>query len=89
MRPSPFVLLDEVDAPLDGPNVEKFVSLVNDFARETQFLVITHNPTTMEAAPTWYGVTMQEPGISRILSYRVPESAVVSQPESALVAALN
>jgi chromosome segregation protein len=69
VRPSPFVVLDEVDAPLDGPNVEKFAELVTDFARDTQFLIMTHNPTTMECAPRWYGVTMQEPGVSRVLSY--------------------
>lgn len=85
VRPSPFVLLDEVDAPLDGANVEKFVSLVRDFSATTQFLVITHNPTTMEAAPRWYGVTMREPGISSILSYRVPSETFPSEPETAVV----
>lgn len=69
VRPSPFVLLDEVDASLDGQNVERFVELVQDFSRGTQFVVITHNPTTMEGAPRWYGVTMQEPGVSRVISY--------------------
>ncbi len=81
VRPSPFVLLDEVDAPLDGANVEKFTSLVKEFSARSQFLIITHNPTTMEAAPIWYGITMREPGISSILSYRVPQEsseAVVS-----------
>jgi chromosome segregation protein len=87
VRPSPFCLLDEVDAPLDGVNVEKFVDLVRDFSRDTQFLAITHNPTTMEASPRWYGVTMQEPGISRILSYRMPQEAVVSARESPLLPA--
>lgn len=72
VRPAPFCVLDEVDAPLDGANVERFADLLRDFGRDTQFLVITHNPTTMEAAPIWYGVTMQEPGISRILSLHVP-----------------
>lgn len=70
IRPSPFVLLDEVDAPLDGPNVEKFIELVKDFAKETQFVIITHNPATMESAPYWYGVTMPEPGVSRVISYK-------------------
>lgn len=69
VKPSPFVVLDEVDAPLDGPNVEKFAGLVADFARDTQFLIVTHNPTTMESAPRWYGVTMQEPGVSRVVSF--------------------
>ncbi len=76
VRPSPFVLLDEVDAPLDGANVEKFTSLVKEFSARSQFLLITHNPTTMEAAPIWYGITMREAGISSILSYRVPQEAV-------------
>jgi len=86
VKPSPFVLLDEVDAPLDGANVERFVQLVKDFGDRTQFLIITHNPTTMEAAPRWYGVTMQEPGVSRILSYRVPQDQTIeSEPEQAVV----
>jgi chromosome segregation protein len=70
VRPSPFVLLDEVDAPLDGPNVDRFVGLVRDFSKDTQFVIITHNPTTMAGAPRWYGVTMQEPGVSRVIAYR-------------------
>ncbi len=87
VKPSPFVLLDEVDAPLDGANVERFVNLVKEFTDRTQFLIITHNPTTMEAAPRWYGVTMQEPGVSRILSYRVPQDQTIeSEPEQALLA---
>lgn len=73
VRPAPFCVLDEVDAPLDGVNVERFADLLRDFGSRTQFLVITHNPSTMEAAPIWYGVTMAEPGISRILSLEVPE----------------
>jgi len=85
VRPSPFVVLDEVDAPLDGANVEKFVELVREFIDRTQFLIITHNPTTMEAAPRWYGVTMQEPGISRILSYRVPQEALDADGVEAVV----
>lgn len=73
VRPAPFCVLDEVDAPLDGANVEKFADLLRDFGKEGQFILITHNATTMEAAPLWYGVTMQEPGISRGLSLRVPD----------------
>jgi chromosome segregation protein len=73
VRPAPFCVLDEVDAPLDGANVEKFADLVREFGERSQFLLITHNATTMEAAPLWYGVTMQEPGVSRTLSMKVPE----------------
>lgn len=72
-KPAPFVVLDEVDAPLDGSNVEKYADLLRDFGQTGQFIVITHNATTMEAAPLWYGVTMQEPGVSRGLSLRVPD----------------
>ena len=78
VRPSPFVLLDEVDASLDGANVERFANLVCDSSERSQFLLITHNPTTIEAAPNWYGVTMREPGISSVISYRVPAQAAVS-----------
>jgi chromosome segregation protein len=75
VHPAPFCVLDEVDAPLDGANVEKYADLLRDFGRDSQFIVITHNATTMEAAPLWYGITMQEPGISRGISMKVPESA--------------
>lgn len=87
VKPSPFVLLDEVDAPLDGANVEKYTALVREFSARSQFLIITHNPVTMEAAPTWYGVTMREPGISSILSYRVPEEATPGDADDAVVLA--
>jgi chromosome segregation protein len=74
VRPAPFCVLDEVDAPLDGANVEKFADLLREFGQASQFIVITHNATTMEAAPLWYGITMQEPGVSRGLSMKVPQS---------------
>jgi chromosome segregation protein len=71
-KPSPFCLLDEVDAPLDDANIGRFVRMVNQFKTRTQFIVITHNPrTTTEAADTVYGVTMQEPGVSSLVSVRV------------------
>ena len=85
VKPSPFVLLDEVDAPLDGANVEKYTHLVREFSQRSQFLLITHNPTTMEAAPTWYGVTMREAGVSSILSYRVPQESTLTEAATAVV----
>jgi chromosome segregation protein len=85
VKPSPFVLLDEVDAPLDGANVEKFTRLVQEFSQRSQFLIVTHNPVTMEAAPTWYGVTMREAGVSNILAYRVPQEATLTEMDSAVV----
>ena len=75
VKPAPFCVMDEVDAPLDGVNVERFASLLSDFGKQGQFLVITHNPSTMEAARCWYGVTMQEPGVSRVLSMEAPAIA--------------
>ncbi|HVF66406.1 MAG TPA: hypothetical protein VM914_01995, partial [Pyrinomonadaceae bacterium] len=69
-RPSPFCLLDEVDAPLDEANVGRFTTKVNEMSADTQFLVITHNKRTMETARALYGVTMEEAGISRLVSVR-------------------
>ena len=70
-RPSPFCLLDEVDAPLDDANVGRYVRLLSEFKSQTQFIVITHNPRTMQAADAVYGVTMQEPGVSTIVGVRL------------------
>jgi chromosome segregation protein len=76
-KPSPFCLLDEVDAPLDDANVGRFVKMLNQFKTHTQFIVITHNPrTTTEAADAVYGVTMQEPGVSSLVSVRMRGPAV-------------
>jgi len=67
VKPSPFCVLDEVDAPLDESNVGRFLQLLYDFKSETQFIVITHNSRTMEAADWVYGVTMEDPGVSSIV----------------------
>jgi chromosome segregation protein len=69
-RPSPFCLLDEVDAPLDEANVGRFVGKIAEMAEKTQFIVITHNKRTMEAARALYGVTMQEAGVSKVVSVK-------------------
>lgn len=69
-RPSPFCLLDEVDAPLDDANVGRFVNKIAEMSENTQFIVITHNKRTMEAARALYGVTMQEPGVSKVVSVK-------------------
>jgi len=76
-KPSPFCLLDEVDAPLDDANIGRFVRMLNEFKSNTQFIVITHNPrTTTEAADAVYGVTMQEPGVSSLVSVHMRGVAV-------------
>lgn len=71
VKPSPFCLLDEVDAPLDDANVERFLNMLRRFSDRTQFLVITHNKKTMEAAGCIYGVTMQELGVSKLVSVQL------------------
>jgi len=68
VKPSPFCVLDEADAPLDDANIGRFVNMLREFSRNTQFLVITHNKLTMETANHLYGVTMMEPGCSSIVS---------------------
>jgi chromosome segregation protein len=70
-KPSPFCVLDEVDAPLDDANVDRFANMVREMSSQTQFIVITHSKRTMETASTLYGVTMEEPGISKIVSVRL------------------
>lgn len=77
-KPSPFCLLDEVDAPLDDANVGRFTQLLDEFKAQTQFIVITHNPRTMHSAEAVYGVTMQEAGVSTIVGVRLGELAGVA-----------
>jgi chromosome segregation protein len=68
VKPSPFCILDEIDAPLDDANIDRFSKILYDFSENTQFIVVTHNKRTMEAAQTMYGVTMQEEGVSKLVS---------------------
>jgi len=68
--PSPFCILDEVDAPLDEANIARFTDLVRELSVQTQFILITHSKRTMSIAPVLYGVTMQEPGVSKLVSVR-------------------
>jgi chromosome segregation protein len=77
-KPSPFCILDEVDAPLDDVNTLRFVEMLREMSRETQFLVITHNKLTMEVASTLYGVTMEERGVSKLISVQLEDV----QPEA-------
>ena len=69
-KPSPYCILDEVDAPLDDVNIQKFKRVLNQFADETQFIVVTHNKLTMEAADYLYGVTMEQKGVSKLVSVK-------------------
>ncbi|HOJ32378.1 MAG TPA: chromosome segregation protein SMC [Candidatus Hydrogenedentes bacterium] len=73
-KPTPFCILDEVDAPLDDANIGRFLQILEEFAENTQFLVITHSKQTMSRADVLYGVTMQERGVSQIISARLEET---------------
>ncbi|HCY74297.1 MAG TPA: chromosome segregation protein SMC [Ignavibacteriales bacterium] len=73
VKPSPFCILDEIDAPLDDANIDRFTRILDEFSKDTQFIVVTHNKRTMEAANTLYGVTMQEEGVSKLVSVRFNE----------------
>jgi chromosome segregation protein len=70
-RPSPFCLLDEIDAPLDDANIGRFITMLRGMQDHTQFILITHNRKTMEIADRLYGVTMEEPGVSKLISLRL------------------
>jgi chromosome segregation protein len=75
IRPTPFCLLDEVDAPLDEANIGRFNQIVQEMAETSQFVLITHNRRTMEAAETLYGITMEKAGVSKVVSVRFREAA--------------
>jgi chromosome segregation protein len=84
LNPAPFCLMDEVDAPLDDANVGRFCEVVREMAQGVQFIIITHNKITMELAEHLHGVTMQEPGVSRLVSVDVQQAVqLVGQQEEA------
>jgi len=79
-QPSPFCVLDEVDAPLDDPNIDRLMRILREMSAQTQFILITHTKRTMEAAEVLYGVTMQEPGVSKLVSVRLQTPAAGPPP---------
>lgn len=85
-QPSPFCILDEVDAPLDEANVGRFTKLIGEMSSQTQFIVVTHNRKTMEIAPVLYGVTMQEPGVSKLVSVRWEDNGTANPNAKAAAA---
>jgi chromosome segregation protein len=87
-QPSPFCILDEVDAPLDEANVGRFTRLIGEMSSQTQFIIVTHNRKTMEMGSVLYGVTMQEPGVSKLVSVRWEQSeAAAPKPQAAAASA--
>ncbi|SHJ87998.1 condensin subunit Smc [Malonomonas rubra DSM 5091] len=73
IKPTPFCVLDEVDAPLDDANIDRFAEMVREMTEQSQFIIITHSKRTMSIVDTMYGVTMQEPGVSKLVSVRINE----------------
>jgi chromosome segregation protein len=73
VKPSPFCILDEVDAPLDDLNIKRFNNVIKEFSKNSQFIIVTHNKLTMEGSDYLYGVTQQKEGISRIVSVNLKD----------------
>ena len=83
LRPMPFCVLDEIEAALDDANVERFAKYLKRFSQDTQFIVITHRKPTMELADCLYGVTMEEKGVSKMVSVKLSDAVKQSSEESA------
>jgi chromosome segregation protein len=81
VRPSPFCILDEMDAPLDESNINRFIKMLDRFVRQSQFIIITHNKRTIAKADILYGVTMEERGVSKLVGLRLTPPQPISQPD--------
>ncbi|OGW85531.1 MAG: hypothetical protein A3C35_06135 [Omnitrophica bacterium RIFCSPHIGHO2_02_FULL_46_11] len=90
VKPSPFCVLDEVDAPLDEANNERFLTTLKPFLKDTQFIIVTHSRKTIAMGDILYGVTMEEPGISKIVSVRLSsETRGIEHADQKLATELN
>lgn len=76
VKPSPFCILDEVDAPLDDANIDRYLRVIREFSKDTQFIMVTHNKKTMASADNLYGITMDEPGMSTLVSVKLSQVEV-------------
>jgi chromosome segregation protein len=85
VKPSPFCILDEIDAPLDDANCRRFLNIIDSFSHQTQFIIITHNKITMEMANNLYGVTMEQAGISKLVAVRFTDAKEDSGSSVALI----
>ncbi len=83
IKPSPFCILDEVDAPLDEANVGRYNDMVREISKQCQFILITHNKRTMEVLDTLYGVTMEEPGVSKLVSVKMRDAIAANENQAA------
>src|SRR5208337_183469 len=77
LKPTPFVVLDEIDAPLDDDNIERFKALLSDFKETSQFVIVSHSKSTLEICDALYGVTMEEMGVSKIVNVAFDEAEVL------------
>ena len=89
VKPSPFCVLDEMDAPLDESNINRFIKMLERFLVHSQFVIITHNKRTIGMADALYGVTMEERGISKLVSVKFHKKSETGQKKSAIEDAKN
>ena len=85
VKPSPFCVMDEIDAALDAANTDRFADMLREFSDRSQFIIITHNPRTMEKTDVLHGITMQEPGVSKLISVELEQAQRDAQQHAAEV----